>query len=137
MVQILLSPLDPIPAWPKSSWHKSCSAQFLFGPNPVRIPCSSPQPITETCRFMINIYRIGIKMNMLRSVIPRTLQYNKLKFTLNFIFYFLKSRTVDMLVVYNEWIMRFFLWLKKMESCGNDFSEKENMVVDRRSGAGS
>jgi len=42
-----------------------------------------------------------------------------------------------MLVVYNEWIMRFFLWLKKMESCGNDFSEKENMVVDRRSGAGS
>jgi len=76
-------------------------------------------------------------MNMLRSVIPRTLQYNKLKFTLNFIFYFLKSRTVDMLVVYNEWIMRFFLWLKKMESCGNDFSEKENMVVDRRSGAGS
>ena len=44
------------------------------GPNPARIPCSSPQPMNETCYFMINIYRVRNEMNMLSWSFP--IQYN-------------------------------------------------------------
>jgi len=94
--------LNPITVWPKSysaqflfdpnpARPNSRSTQILLAPNPARpnyclakiqlnqistrIPCSSPRSMTKTRRFMINIYRIRIETNMLRSVIPEQYKF--------------------------------------------------------------
>jgi len=65
-----LSPRPHRPKW-SSPWpHRpKCSS-----PQPPRPKCSSPRSVTET-RFMINIYRVGIQMSMLRSTILWMVQF--------------------------------------------------------------
>jgi len=78
---------NPILTFCRKTWPRSCSIQILLGPNPARIPSLAQilltflarqlgpwQIFNKTHRFIINIYRVGIEMSMLRSSISWTVQ---------------------------------------------------------------